>query len=130
MSPDVIEAEALSDSQIEQLLQEAETRLKSNSGAVATADPDDELTFELHEDKPELAKRKPIPKLQHGLEKSSYIRDQHGVAKVRPELLATKEQQTLADQLRSVPVQEGSKKEVCLLPRYQNPCMRKLSQYS
>ena len=112
MSLDVMETETLSDEQIDLLLQEAETRLKAKAGVLTTTQPQDEQTLRLDEDKPEFAKRKPIPRLQHGLDEKPYIQDRKGVAEVEPEVLATRQQQKLADTLRSVQVKHKSKKEV------------------
>jgi hypothetical protein len=126
MSLDVMETETLSDEQIELLLQEAEGRLRAKAGAVvAPIQAENELTLRLDEDQPEFAKRKPIPRLQHGLNDTSYIKNQDGVAEVVPELLASKEQQKLADRLRSVEVKNKSKKEVCATSFFRTPYMRK-----
>lgn len=111
MSLGVMETETLSDEQIDLLLQEAETRLRSKAGVVATQ-PDDELTLRLDDDKPEFAKRKPIPRLQHGLNEKPYIQEHRGVAEVDPAVLATEQQQKLADKLRSSQAKHKSKKEV------------------
>ena len=108
MTSGLMETQALSNEQIEQLIQEAETRARAKASIVIAPEPEDELT--LSEETPELAERKAIPKLKHGLERQSYIREQHGVAQVRPELLATKEQQTLADRLRTVQVKKSKEK--------------------
>ena len=108
MASDRMVADSLSDEQIEQLIQEAETRARGKAGIVTVPEPETELT--LQEETPGLAQRNAIPKLQHGLERHSYIREQHGVARVRPELLATKEQQSLADQLRTVKVKKSKEK--------------------
>lgn len=126
MSLDVMESETLSDEQIESLLQEAEDRLRAASSAVvAQTGPEDELSLRLDHDEPNFAKPKPIPRLQPGLKQASYIKDRHGVAQVVPELLATKEQQKLADNLRSVEAKKKSKKEVCSFYTTCTDCMRK-----
>ncbi len=101
---------SLSDEQIEQLIQGAESRAQAKAGVVTAPATEDELT--LQEVTPELGKWKALPKLKHGLERQSYIQDQHGVAQVKPELLATKEQQTLADRLRTLQVKTPRQK-VC-----------------
>merc|ERR1711939_843634 len=111
MSLDVMESSTLSEDQIDQLLQEAEARLRSKTGTSVATHSQDELTLSLNEDKPEFAKRQPIPSLQHGLDKTSYIQDHGGVAQIRPELLASTDQQKLADQLRPVDIKGKSKKE-------------------
>lgn len=118
MSLGVMETETLSDEQIDLLLQEAETRLRAKAGAVTTTQPDDELTLRLDEDKPEFAKRKPIPRLKHGIDEKPYIRDHKGVAEVDSAVLATEQQQKLADKLRTTQVKPKAKKEVCCYRRH------------
>lgn len=110
MASDLMDPGVLSDEQIEQLIQEAEVRARAKQIGIAAPSAEDELT--LQRELPGLSRRKPIPKLKHGIERSSYIQDDQGVARVRPEFLTTKEQQTLADQLRKVENKTRSKKEV------------------
>ena len=108
MATAIVETKVLSDDQIEQLIQEAEARAHARAGAIAAPAPDHELTLQI--DTSEFAQRKAIPRLEHGLERQSYIQEQQGVAQVKPELLATKEQHTLAEQLRTVEAQKKKKK--------------------
>ena len=112
MATAIVETKVLSDDQIEQLIQEAEARAHARAGAIAAPAPDHELTLQI--DTPEFAKRKAIPRLEHGIERQFYIQEQQGVAQVKPELLAMKEQHTLAEQLRTVEAQKKkkSKKQV------------------
>ena len=110
MASDLMETDVLSDQQIEWLIQEAEARARAKAGTISA--PVEENVLTLSEDTPEIARRKPIPKLKHGLERQSYIQEQHGVAKVKPELLATKEQQTLAEKLKTVETRRKSMKKV------------------
>ena len=110
MASDVVEAELLSDDQIELLIQEAETRLRAKNEVVPVDDAEEVLT--LRDDKPKATNRKRIPRLEHGIDTKRYIRDNHGVAIVNPELLANKQQQALADQLRLIEKKDKSKKEV------------------
>jgi hypothetical protein len=112
MASDILEARTLSDEQIEQLIQEAETRAieKAKSLVVAENLVEDELS--LRHSIPDTRKRKPIPRLQHGLESRSYIEEQNGVARVKHELLATKEQRSLAETLKKAETPHKSSKKV------------------
>jgi hypothetical protein len=109
-----MEAEALSDEQIEQLLQEAEIRLRAREGQVVPVESEDLIA--LQETEASRTKRKAIPRLQHGLQTSSYISEKNGVAQVNPTLLATPAQRKIADNLRNVQVKQKNKKEVCASP--------------
>ena len=121
MASDVLKASALSDEQIEQLIQEAEDRARARASAPTQPEAEDELT--LQDETLDFSKRKPIPKLKHGLERQSYIQEKNGVAHIKPELLATKEQQTLADHLRKLEGKKQSKKNVCALYFHRNMCI-------
>ena len=112
MASDVLQAEILSYDQIELLIQEAETRLRAKNEVVPVDEPEAILT--LRDDKPEATKLKRIPRLEHGIDTKRYIQDKYGVAIVDPELLANKQQQALADQLRRIEKKDKSKKEVCV----------------
>ena len=103
-------AEILSDEQIDQLLQEAETRLRAKAGQVAPTESDDVIT--LQDTHAVRTKRKAIPRLQPGSMAKSYIAEKDGVAHVNPGLLSTAAQQKLANGLRSVEKKQKSKKEV------------------
>lgn len=109
MASDVLEEETLSDEQIEALIQEAEGRARAKHSAVLLTESEDVLT--LDEPTTEPSKRKPIPRLEPGIEVKNYIQERDGVARVRPELVADETQQRLADQLRLVST-KSSKKEV------------------
>ncbi|RMZ86155.1 hypothetical protein DV737_g206, partial [Chaetothyriales sp. CBS 132003] len=114
----------LSDEQVERLLQEAEVRLcaKANQAAAAAAaqtaaDPESLDVIALQETDADTdtaqAKRKAIPRLQHGLNTSSpYILDRNGVAQVNPVLLSSaSDTAKLADNLRPVKGKRKHKKE-------------------
>lgn len=92
-------SEALSNEQIEALLQEAETRLRLKAGLEVVNTTDS-------------GKHTMVPKLQHGLEQTPYIKEHDGVAKANSSLLVSKDQQKLADELRHVSKDLRSKKIV------------------
>ena len=102
----------LSDEQIDQFLQQAETRLRAKASQIIPSQSEDVIA--LHQTEPSTSKRKAVPRLEHGLKTSSYISEKNGVAHVDPALLATPTQQKLADGLRSVEIVQKNKKEVCL----------------
>lgn len=112
MASVLTETEVLSDQRIEELIQEAEARARAKAGVVTAPEPEDELT--LQEETPDFARRKAIPKLKHGLEKESYIQEQHGVAQVKSQVLVTKQQQGLADRLRTLPIKKTKQKVITL----------------
>jgi hypothetical protein len=133
MSLAVMETEVLSDEQIDTLLQEAEGRLRAKAGALATKEPADELNLALDEEQPEPTKRRPIPKLQSGIDLKSYIRDNRGVAQVAPQRFALEQQHNSGTDLRSVEYNQQSKKEVryiIALSFFERPSMRKYSSQS
>jgi hypothetical protein len=99
----------LTEEQIDQLLQEAENRLRAKAGQPVREETDDVIA--LHESQPTATKRKTIPRLQHGLN-ASYIGDNKGVAQLTPGHLASS-QPRVAGQLRSVDAKQNKKREVC-----------------
>ena len=102
----------LSDEQIEELIQEAEQRLRRKRQPSVPVESEDILTFE--ENTSEKPTRVRIPRIEHGLDLKGYLQDQKGVIRVKPELLANKQQQNLADRLRCLEAeQKPTKKEVC-----------------
>jgi hypothetical protein len=110
MSVSVIQTGVLTDDQIEALLQEAENRLKAASSTTQAVVPvEDDEHLSLSEKKPEFAKRKPIPRLQHDLKHPNAIQERDGVARIAPELLSTKQQ---ALKLKSVEVKDKTQKDV------------------
>lgn len=116
MAEDVMTADRLSDEQIEQLIQEAETRALVKHRPATAPIPDDELR--LLDNVPELSKHKNLPKLKHGLERSSYIQHEQGVAQVKRDLLTSSEQKA-ATGLRNLQTSIQTKKKVCELPHRQ-----------
>ena len=119
MAPDVTEPDLLSDDQIELLIQEAEARLRAKNEVVTVDEPEEILTLRDEQTEATIRKRKPIPRLEHGINTRSYLQDRHGVAQVNPELLANKQQQALADQLRLIEKKKDkSKKEVGRAPTF------------
>ncbi|RMZ83745.1 hypothetical protein DV738_g933, partial [Chaetothyriales sp. CBS 135597] len=111
--------DSLSDEQIEQLLQEAEGRLRAKAGQLAAADTAKSANEEtldvitLQETDTSHVKRKAIPHLQHGISQSAaYISEKKGVAQVNPALLAgPTDTVKLADNLRPVERKQKQKKE-------------------
>ena len=112
MSVDVVQSRTLTDDQIEALLQEAENRLKNANTTAVVPVEENELTLALEDEKPAFEKRKPIPRLSHTLDTKRSIQEHNGVAHVAPELLVSKEQQKLADNLRTIKFKDRSKKDV------------------
>lgn len=92
----------MSDEQIDELLQQAEARLREKAG----------LQIQKIEGK---EKRIAIPKLQHGMDKSSYISEKNGVARVDPNLLVKKDDNKMADGLRSIEAKGKSKAVVSFI---------------
>ncbi|EXJ80286.1 hypothetical protein A1O1_08428 [Capronia coronata CBS 617.96] len=101
-------SEILTDEQIDQLLVEAEARLREKAGLSLTASGADEISLVTAEVKAK--QRKPLPKLRHGLGQQTYIKDSQGVALTKPQATIPKEQRKLADGLRAVEVAEKTKK--------------------
>jgi len=102
--------ESLNEEQIEQLLQEAETRSREKAGIITQVqNEEDEGNLTLST---ESVTRKPLPRLKHGLGRNSYIHEKHGVVHVNPDLVVGKQQKKLADTLRTVDILEKSKKVV------------------
>ncbi|KAK5082925.1 dTDP-fucopyranose mutase [Lithohypha guttulata] len=95
--------EILSDERIEELLQEAETRLRQKAGLEAldtvptTAGP---------------VKRVHLPKLEHNLEKASYLKNHNGVVKTNADLMVPVAQRKMADGLRSVVNETENRKKM------------------
>ena len=102
--------EILSDDRIEELLKEAETRLRTKAGLEPVAPVDDVLALEPSQAVP----RKGIhfPKLEHNLERSSYLKNQNGIVKASPDLMVPAEQRKMAEGLRAVAKDIGDSKKV------------------
>lgn len=103
------EHEILTDAQIEELLREAEDRLRLKAGIPST--PDNE-TLSLTPVVAPSASKVRLSKLEHNLEPSSYIKNHNGVAKTNSSLMVPSEQRKMADGLRSLDTQQPSKKIV------------------
>lgn len=115
--------EVLSDERIEELLQEAEARLRAKAGLEPKV-IDDGLALESVGSAP--AKRVRLPKLEHGADRSAYLKNQNGIARTNSSLMVPAEQRKMADGLREVSRENGSKKMVCLSPSTTTfPNMRK-----
>jgi hypothetical protein len=108
----------LSDEEIDRLLQEAEVRLREKAGQVTAPADDNEISIVTGEEKIPKASKLPsadafsLPKLRHGLERASYIKEHNGVAQADPQALIGPTQKQLADGLRTVEQSTKSKKVV------------------
>jgi len=102
--------EILSDEQIEELLQEAEARLRAKAGLPTKVIDNDELALESTTSVP--AKRVRLPKLEHGVDRSSYLKDQNGIVRTNSILMVPAEQRRRADGLREVLRENGTRKVV------------------
>jgi ribosomal protein S13 len=109
MAADVRQAESLSDEQIEKLIQEAEARAVAKHDSLTTMEADGELS--LQDDIPDISKRRAIPGLKHGLERSGYIQDAKGVAQVKRSLMVNED--TPVHDLRALPPAQVQKIKVC-----------------
>jgi hypothetical protein len=109
MQPGDREAEILTDAQIEELLQEAEDRLRQKAGLTSNVDTG---TLSLSSSSPLPASRIRLPKLDHNLDRSSYIKDHNGVAKTNPSLMVSTEQRKMADGLRTLNTQQTTGKKI------------------
>ncbi|ETI23319.1 hypothetical protein G647_05119 [Cladophialophora carrionii CBS 160.54] len=98
------EATVLTDEQIDDLLTQAEARLRAKA---AGADEGERLLVTGNTaSKP----RKPLPKLRHGLTRSTYIKDNQGVAQTDPKATIVQPQVSQAGGLRPVELPQKSKK--------------------
>ena len=117
--------EILSDQQIEELLQEAETRLRAKAG-LDLKPQDSEEILSLGSALPAPSKKIHFPKLEHNLDRSSYIKTHNGVAKAAPNLIVPATQREMADGLRAVSRWNGeNKKMVSYFPSLPFSSMRK-----
>jgi len=107
--------ETLSDDRIEELLKEAETRLRAKAGLELTSANEDILTLESTD--AAAMKKIHLPKLEHNLNRNSYLKSQNGIAKAIPDLMIPAEQRRMADGLREVAKETSdNKKVVCIHP--------------
>ncbi|KAK5081472.1 dTDP-fucopyranose mutase [Exophiala xenobiotica] len=102
--------EILSDDRIEELLKEAETRLRAKAGLEPTLANEDVLALETTDPAPK--KRIHFSKLKHNLDRSSYLKNHNGIVKVSPDLMVPAEQRKMADGLRAVTRELGDSKKV------------------
>lgn len=103
------EPEILTDAQIEELLQEAEDRLRLKAGLPANAGNE---TLSLTSPNPLSTSKVRLPKLEHNLDQSSYIKNHNGVAITNPSLMVPPEQRKMADGLRTLTVQQTNGKKI------------------
>lgn len=118
----------MTDEQIDQLLVEAEARLREKAALLSTPARANEIRLDNTEAK--ARQRKPyvdqilltasltdkissLPKLRHGLGQQTYIKDSQGVAQTKPQAAIPQDQRKLADGLRTVEVAQKAKKIVC-----------------
>jgi hypothetical protein len=109
MAADVRPVECLSDEQIEKLIQEAEARAVAKRDALTAVQAEGELS--LNDGIPDASKRSIVPSLEHGLERSGYLQDAKGVAKVKRSLMLNEDAE--AQGLRTLPPAPIEKKKVC-----------------
>ncbi|KAJ9647561.1 uncharacterized protein PV06_00272 [Exophiala oligosperma] len=101
-------AKLLDDVEIDRLLSEAEERLRAKAAAPETSTSTE---ISLHNGELEKASsRKLLPKLQHNLNQTIYIKDHSGVAQANPQLAVGKDQRQLADSLKKVELPGKSKR--------------------
>lgn len=105
--------EILTDAQIEELLQEAEDRLRQKVGLASNVDNE---TLSLSSGAPPSASKVRLSKLEHNLYRSSYIKNHNGVAKTNPSLMVPTEQRKMADGLRTLNTQQASSKKIVSSP--------------
>ncbi|KAF7505785.1 hypothetical protein GJ744_000456 [Endocarpon pusillum] len=106
------ESGILSDEQIEQLLHEAEVRLKEASESVVQAARAPELQDIISVGN--IRKRKPLPKLIDSLKKASYIEQKNGIAQADGQRLLADKHRKLSNGLRAVELDQlvkGTKKK-------------------
>ena len=113
MQPDNGQPEILTDAQIEELIKEAEDRLRRKAGLEPNVDNE---TLSLNSAAPLSASRVRLSKLEHNLDRSSYIKNHNGVAKTNPSLMVPTEQRKMADGLRSLSTQQASSKKIVSNP--------------
>ncbi|KAH0846552.1 rRNA-processing protein fcf2 [Fonsecaea pedrosoi] len=94
----------LTDEQIDDLLSQAEVRLRGKSHSAN----EDEISLEIV--KPTTTSRKIVPKLHSNLVRTKYINDKQGVAETNAKAVLEHQQSLLADGFKSVEVSHKSKK--------------------
>ncbi|EXJ62825.1 hypothetical protein A1O7_03265 [Cladophialophora yegresii CBS 114405] len=98
------EPTVLTDEQIDELLSQAEARLREKAAGA------DEGEILLVADNTAPKSRKPLPKLRHGLARSTYIKDNHGVAETDPKATIVQPQASQAGGLRPIELPQKAKK--------------------
>jgi len=102
--------EILSDERIEELLKGAETRLRAKAGLEPISANEDVLALETTDAAP--SRRVHLARLEHNLDRSSYLKNHNGIAKASPDLMVPAEQRKMADGLRTVRKELGNSKKV------------------
>ena len=108
----------LSDDEIEKLLNEAESRLRMKAGLEPAQDDDNMLSLDTDTVQSSV-QRVRLPKLEHNLEKSSYLKHENGVTRTDSSLTIPTEQRKMAEGLRLIAGDQNSKKVVCQLVSFQ-----------
>lgn len=91
-------AGALSDERIDELLKEAETRLRAKAGLAPLSDE----TLTSKSQIPPSTNRVHLPRLEHNLQQSSYLKNQNGVTRTNPNLMVPEVQRKMAEGLRTI----------------------------
>lgn len=105
-------SDILSDARIEELLQEAESRLR----AKVQLEPEstlDKIALKDTSSPSDSAKRIRLQKLQHGVDRSLYLKNENGITRMNTTLMVPDEQRKMADGLRETARGEEHKKIVC-----------------
>ncbi|RVX69526.1 hypothetical protein B0A52_06590 [Exophiala mesophila] len=100
--------DVLTDVEIDQLLSQAESRLREKAGQLSTVTTEDEISLESNVAKSKA--RKPFPKLRHGLGGAGYLKDDNGVAQIDPKALTASAQQDTSTSLPHVGFPQKSEK--------------------
>lgn len=104
----------LSDDELEKLLNEAESRLRMKAGLEPAQDDDNMLSLDTDTVQSSV-QRVRLPKLEHNLEKLSYLKHENGVTRTDSSLTIPTEQRRMAEGLRLIACDQNSKKVVCQL---------------
>lgn len=117
--------EVLTDEQIENLLQDAEARLRAKAGlSVQKVESDDVLQLESDAVRP--TRRLKFPRLEHDLDRSTYIKNENGVAKTSANLTVPTEQRKMAEELRALPAIDSAGKRVVRTFDIQSPLQEEI----
>ena len=114
----------LTDERIEELLKEAEARLRAEAGL----EPQQDDSLALQRPTASTTSRSRLPRLDSGLQQPSYLKNQNGVTRTNSSLTVPDTQRKMADGLRTLPRNiSESKKVVSPSSLLGHICMRKLN---